>query len=120
MNCPVLPCRSSRTKALHAELSEKGKGSADAVMALVDEGADVNALMSANNGKVSCYPLYLAAANGHTACIPVLIDAGADVNAVSKNVCQVERGREYKDNKSLILPHLLLLLLRARRRYTAR
>jgi hypothetical protein len=64
-------------KALHFELGDRGEGSAETVMGLIDEGVDVNV---ADPASKQC-ALHVAAANGRTECIKFLLDANADINA---------------------------------------
>ena len=56
------------------------EGQVEVVLALIDQGADVNAPI--NGGWT---PLHLALGNGHTVVAVAVIDKGADVNARNNN-----------------------------------
>ncbi|KAK7477462.1 hypothetical protein BaRGS_00031286 [Batillaria attramentaria] len=58
------------------ELSSNGEGSSTEVQQLIDEGANHSC-----ESKSGLPALHLAAKNKHIDCIPVLVQAGADVNA---------------------------------------
>lgn len=64
------------TKVLLQELGDHGEGREDVVLGALDSGADANATLP---GKQR--PIHLAASRGLHKCIPLLADAGADLNA---------------------------------------
>ncbi len=70
---PVLACTRAANLALN---SAARMGNTDAVQALIDAGANVNA-----KDEYGWTALMEAAARGHTATVQALLDAGANVNA---------------------------------------
>ena len=65
-----------QSTALLAELGDKGQGREEVVLGLLDQGADPNFV-----SKEQARPLFTAALNGRRKCLPLLLDAGANVNA---------------------------------------
>ena len=74
---------SATTQQLLQEVSNTGEGREDTVMALIDAGADVNAM-----SLMKTRPLYEAVRNGFVESAKVLLDAEADVNATNTKVCE--------------------------------
>ena len=94
---------SATTQQLLQEVSNTGEGREDTVMALIDAGADVNAM-----SLMKTRPLYEAVRNGFVESAKVLLDAEADVNATNTKGNTALHGAVLAPSKNEELIDLLL------------
>lgn len=84
----TLSLLSRATRDLFDEVGAEGEGDVNAIVALVRDGADVNAKSSRRT-----HPLFEAAKYGHERAIKTLVKRGADVDAKNGEVGLVEGAR---------------------------